>query len=121
MQNWCLIRFPRINLHSPLKYLMCFLVGINTKSFLNILEEKHFAPLRIPNLFIKSFFNPFVDIALTFIDSSFNSFLFEVTFLFKFFSLSSKSVICLLKQQYHSCLLNLIVLILQQNFLPLTY
>ena len=45
-------------------------------------------PLRILNLFIKSFVNPFVDIALTFFDSSFNSFLFDVTFL----SLLLKSV-----------------------------
>ena len=40
------------------------------------------------NLFIKSFVNPSVDIALTFFDSSFNSFLFDVTS----FSLLSKSV-----------------------------
>ena len=39
--------------------------------------------------FIKSFVNPFVDIALTFIDSSFNSFLFDVTS----FSLLFKSVL----------------------------
>ena len=38
-------------------------------------------------LFIKSFGNPFVDIALTFFDSSFNSFLFDVK------SLLSKSVV----------------------------
>ena len=44
------------------------------------------------NLFIKSFVNPFVDIALTFSSSSFNLFLLEVTFLFKFFSLLSNSV-----------------------------
>ena len=50
------------------------------------------------NLFIKSFVNPFVDIALTFSDSLFNSFststcfvLFEVNFLSKSFSISSKS------------------------------
>ena len=36
------------------------------------------------NLFIKCFDNPFVDIALIFSDSLFNSFLFEVTFLFNF-------------------------------------
>ena len=36
------------------------------------------------NLFIKSFVNPFVDIALAFFDSSFNSLLFEITFVFKF-------------------------------------
>ena len=51
------------------------------------------------NLFIKSFVNLFVDIALAFSKSSFNPFstsacfvLFEVILLFKFFSLSSKSV-----------------------------
>ena len=50
-------------------------------------------------IFINSFFNPFVDIALTFIDSSFNFFLTgtcfvlaEVIFLFKLFSFLSKSV-----------------------------
>ena len=37
---------------------------------------------------MKSFVNPFVDIDLTFFDSSFNSFSFDVTF----FSLLSKSV-----------------------------
>ena len=71
----------------PLKNLMYFLVGINTKQFWNIPEEKCFAPLRILNLFIRCFVNPFVDIALTFFDNSFNSFLFDVTF----FSLLSKS------------------------------
>ena len=74
---------------NPLKYLTFFLAGINTKQFWNIPEEKYFAPLRILNLFIKSFVNPFVDIALTFFDSSFNSFLFDVTS----FSLLSKSVL----------------------------
>ena len=58
---------------------MYFLADINTKQFGNIPEEKYFAPLRILNLFIKYFVNPFVDIALTFSDNSFNSFLFEVT------------------------------------------
>ena len=53
-----------------------------------------FASLRILYLFIKSFVNPFVDISLTYSDSSSNLFstsvcfvLFEVTFLFNFFSL----------------------------------
>ena len=64
---------------------MYFLAGINTKQFWNIPEEKFFALLRILNLFIKSFVNPFVDVALTLFDISFNSFLFEVTFSFKFF------------------------------------
>ena len=59
---------------------MYFLVGINTKLFWSIPEEKYFATLRKLNLFIKSFVNPFVDISLTFFDSSFNSFLFDVTF-----------------------------------------
>ena len=52
-----------------------------------------FASLRILYLFIKSFVNPFVDISLTYSDSSSNLFstsvcfvLFEVTFLFNFFS-----------------------------------
>ena len=56
-------------------------------------------PLRILYPFTKSLFSPFVDIALTFYDRSLNLFststcfvLFEVTFLVKFFSLSSKSV-----------------------------
>ena len=39
-------------------------------------------------LFVKCFVNPFVDIALTFFDSSFNSSLFDVTF----FSLLPKSL-----------------------------
>ena len=38
------------------------------------------------HLFFKAFVNQFVDIALTFLNSSFNSFLFDVTF----FSLLSK-------------------------------
>ena len=52
-------------------------------------EEIYFTPLRILNLnlFIKSFVNPFADIALIFIDKSFNSFLFDATS----FSLLSKS------------------------------
>ena len=42
--------------------------------------EKYFAPLKILNLSIKSFVRPFVDVVLTFFDSSFNSFSFDVTF-----------------------------------------
>ena len=64
----------------PLKHLIYFLAGINTKCFWNILEGESFAPLRILNLFIKSFVYPFVDIALTFSDSSFNLFLFDAKF-----------------------------------------
>ena len=67
---------------------MYFLVGIDTKYSWNIPEEKYIAPLRIVNLFIKSFVNPFVDITLDFFDSSFNSFLFEVALI----TLLSKSV-----------------------------
>ena len=52
---------------------MHFLAGINTKLFWNIPEEKYFAPLKILYPFIRSFVKPFVDIALTFSDSS-NSF-----------------------------------------------
>ena len=83
----------------PLKHLMYFLASINGKYFWNIPEEKYFAPLTILNLFIKSFDNPFVNIALTFSDSSLNWFststcfaLSEIMFLSKFFSLLSKSV-----------------------------
>ena len=65
----------------PVKYLMYFLASINTEKFWKIPEEKYIAPLRILNL-------PLVDIALTFFDSSFNPFLFDVTY----FSLLSKSV-----------------------------
>ena len=43
------------------------------------------------NSFIKRFVNTFLDFALTFFDSSFNSFLFEVTFLLKFFNSSFNS------------------------------
>ena len=64
------------------------MTGINTKQFWTIPEEKYCAPLRILNLFIKSFVNLFVDIAWTFFDDSFNSFLFDAIF----FSLLSKSV-----------------------------
>ena len=52
------------------------------------MKKKYFAPLYILKLSIKSFVNLFVDIALTFFDRSFNSFLFEVTGL----SFSSKLV-----------------------------
>ena len=81
------------------KYLMCFLAGINTKSFWNTTEEKYIVPLRILYWFIKSLVSPFVDIDLNFFDSSFSLFstsryfvLFKITFLFKFFSLLLKSV-----------------------------
>ena len=57
---------------------MYLLAGINT-SFEIFLKKKYFASLRILNLSIKSFVNPFIDIALTFFDSSFYLFLFDVT------------------------------------------
>ena len=60
---------------------MYSIAGINTRLFWNIPKEKYFAPLRMLNLFIKSFVNPFLDIALTFFGSSFNLFLFDATFL----------------------------------------
>ena len=59
---------------------MQFLAEVNTKYLRNIPEENYFVPLRILTLFVKSFVNPFVDIALTFFDNSCNPFLFEVTF-----------------------------------------
>ena len=58
---------------------MCILAGINTDLFWNIPKEKYFAPSRILNITIIAFVNPFVDIALTFLDSSLNSFLSEKT------------------------------------------
>ena len=71
---------------------MYFLTGINTKYLWNIPKEKYFALFRIPNLFIKSFVNPLAGIALTFPYILFNSFLFEVIFLFNLLSLLLKSV-----------------------------
>ena len=56
-----------------------------------ILRKNILLHLRILNLFI-NFVGPFVDIALTFFDSSFNSFLFDV----KFFSSLSKVTITVL-------------------------
>ena len=66
---------------------MYFLVGIILINSEIFLKKKYFAPLRVLNLFIKSFVNPFVDITLTFFDSPYDSFLFDVTS----FSLLSKS------------------------------
>ena len=66
-------------------------------SFEISLKKNVFAPLRILNLFIKYFVNPFVDIVFS--DSSFDSFststsfvLIEVMFLLKFLSLFSKFI-----------------------------
>ena len=50
----------------PLKYIMCFLSGINTKKFWNIPEEKYSAPLRIVYPFIKFLVSSFADIGSTF-------------------------------------------------------
>ena len=57
-----------------------------------ILRKNILLHLRILNLFI-NFVGPFVDITLTFIDSSFNSFLFDVKF---FRSLSKVAITVLL-------------------------
>ena len=73
---WHSIRFLQFNPSSPIMFMLW-----------NIPKEKYFSPLRTLNLFIKSFVNPFVDIALTFFDSLF--ILFYVTS----FSLLPKSVI----------------------------
>ena len=68
---------------------MYLLTGIDTNYFWNISEEKYFVPLRILNLSIKSSVHLFVDLASTFLDSSFSSFLFDGTSL----SLLSNSVL----------------------------
>ena len=57
-----------------------------------ILRKNILLHLRILNLFI-NYVGPFVDIALTFFDSSFNSFLFDVKF---FRSLSKVAITVLL-------------------------
>ena len=67
---------------------MYFLVCINTKLFWNNPEEKYFAQLRMLNLFIKSFVNPFVDAALTFF-LTFNSFLVGTYFSLSISNLST--------------------------------
>ena len=36
----------------PLKSLMYFVAGINTKWFWNIAKEKYFAPLKIPSFYL---------------------------------------------------------------------
>ena len=84
--------------------------------------EKYFAPLRILYAFKKSLVSSFVDIALSFFVSSFNSFsatecfvLFEVTI--NFFFVYHQNLLFLRNYKYHLCLLNLLVLMLQQSFL----
>ena len=97
------------------KNLKYFLYEKYIKWFYNFPKEKCLVPLRILYPFIKSFVSPFVDnsfmLITTLFDSSFNSFptstcfvLFELIVLFK-------SVF------YHFCLLNLLLLILQQKSL----
>ena len=74
-----------------LKYLMFFLIGINTKTISNIPKEKYFAPFWMLNLFIRSFVNPFADIALTFLIVHLIH--FHMNFDTTSFSLLSKSVL----------------------------
>ena len=85
--SWNSIRFPRFNLSSATKILNILLAGINANQNSNTPKEKYFTVLRMLNLFVESFANLFVDIALTFLDNLFNSFLFNVVS----FSLLSKS------------------------------
>ena len=56
------------------KNLKYFLYEKYIKLFSNVPKEKYLASLRILYPFIKSFANPFVDIASTFFDNSFNLF-----------------------------------------------
>ena len=87
---WQSTRFPWGNLSSAMKKINVFYSWYKYKKpFWNIFEEKYFAPLRILNFIIKSFVNPFDDIALFFSDILFNSLLFDVTS----FSLLIKSVL----------------------------
>ena len=51
----------------PLKYLMYFLAGINTKQFWDIPEGEYVDPLRKPNLLVKYFVIPFFNISFIFI------------------------------------------------------
>ena len=74
---------------------MYSLAGINTKELCNFPEKKDFALLRVLNLFIKSFVNPFVDIALNFL----------IVYSIHFYEISFT--------KYPFCLLNLLVLVLQ--------
>ena len=56
------------------KNLKYFFYEKYIKWFCNVPEEKYLAPLRILYSFVKAFVNPFVDIASTIFDSSFNLF-----------------------------------------------
>ena len=103
---------------------MYLLADINTKQLCIRDEEKYFAPLRTSYLFMESSINPFVDINLTFSDSSCNLFsdfvLFEVNFYLEPLSLLSKSAF-LRNQLYHLQLVILFVLTYLQNYLPSIY
>ena len=68
------IDFRHKSLNVLVKNLKHFLYEKYIKLFCNVSEKKYFAPLRILYPFVKSFVNPFVDIASNFFDSSFNSF-----------------------------------------------
>ena len=57
-----------------------YLAGIKTKQFWNIPQESYFA-IKNTNSFIKYFVNPFVDIAVNFLNNSLDIYLFEVAFL----------------------------------------
>ena len=72
---WHSIRFMQFNPRRATKIFKVFLA----RYFWNIPEEKYFVPLRILNLFVKSFLNPFVDIAWTFLIFHLVHFFFYVT------------------------------------------
>ena len=73
---WHCIRFPRFNPNSA---------TIIFNVFWNIPKEKYFVPLRVLTLLIKSYanFHFFLDVALTFFDNLFSSFLFKSIFFTK--------------------------------------
>ena len=80
---WHSISFPRINPSSAFKI---FNVPFSWYKYLIVLKyswRKIFSSIKNTNLFIKTFVNSFFDIALTFSDSSFNSFLFKSVFFTK--------------------------------------
>ena len=85
---WHSIRFPRINLSNSMKIFNVFSSWYKFLIILKYYWRKKFCFIKNLNLFFKSFVNPFVDIALSFFDTSFNSFIFDV----KSFSLLWKSI-----------------------------
>ena len=70
---WKSYRFPWQTLDVLVKNLKHFLYEKCIKLFCNVPKEKYLAPLRTLYPFIKTFVNPFVDIAWTFFNSSFDS------------------------------------------------